>query len=515
MEHGGDTMKRNTHILSVYMAVMMILLIFPLAGCKKQMVELTKNLPGLSKKEEPRSIYLPNQSIPTDIKLVSAAVGLSAYGEDPQKVSGVSLEGAIKKTWNDRVPATFFLAQHKILQYGQSPENTRMMDLSGSLDFQDVMGRRLILFYSATYRVERKGVVITRFGIMPVFPDDPQVVAFVVPKKKMPQNTRRLFNSFETLYRFAAKNAVAMGRPNRLPGDTDMYYVFAFVMDRVSPTSNIKLKVDDTKTKSRGYSDASRYYDYHGWRVAVLPGTFKLLDEKPLYFKVCYMPGKEQVLHHRYERQVVMFGTFDRETLQEARNRSRLNLVLPFENAVAPINPRVKNRWESAVAKYPDASSFSGALKGLSGLLKKEEKSSAPEPVVPYIYTINSRGSLLVISADSKRGALWLSFFPAKRMVTDVPLELRIGNSRPIDLQQYLVGPEGTDLTRYQHMGNVVHYRLYAGTEAPFNEKILARLMKGAQVKVRYSTQSRVVEDTFSLKGSSAAIKAVLNGYAG
>jgi hypothetical protein len=107
MEHGGETMKRNTHILSVYMAVMMILLIFPLAGCKKQMVELTKNLPGLSKKEEPRSIYLPNQSIPTDVKLVSAAVGLSAYGEDPQKVSGVRLEGAIKKPGMTAFPPPF------------------------------------------------------------------------------------------------------------------------------------------------------------------------------------------------------------------------------------------------------------------------------------------------------------------------------------------------------------------------------------------------------------------------
>ena len=508
-------MKRNTHILSVYMAVMMILLIFPLAGCKKQMVELTKNLPGLSPKEEPRSIYLPNQSIPTDIKLVSAAVGLSAYGDDPQKVSGVRLEGAIKKTWNDRVPATFFLAQHKILQYGQSPENTRMMELSGSLDFQDVMGRRLILFYSATYRVERKGVVITQFGIMPVFPDDPQVVAFVVPKKKMPKNTRRLFNSFEKLYRFAAKNAVAMGKPNRLPAGPDMYYVFAFVMDRVSPTSNIKIKVDDTKTKSRGYSDASRYYDYHGWRVTVLPGTFKLQDEKPLYFKVSYMPGEEQPLHHRYERQVAMFGTFDRETLQEARNRSGLNLALPFDSAVAPVNPRVKNRWKSAVVKYPEGSNFSRVLKDLSGILKKEEKNSDREPVIPYIYTINSRGSLLAISVDSTRGALWLSFFPAKRMVTDVPLKLRIGKSSPINLQRYLVGPRGTDLTRYQHMGNVVHYRLYTGLQAPFKEKILTQLMAGAQVRVKYSTQSRVVEDTFSLKGSSGAIKTVLNGYAG
>jgi len=192
-----------------------------------------------------------------------------------------------------------------------------------------------------------------------------------------------------------------------------------------------------------------------------------------------------------------------------------LSLLLPFEDAVAPIDPKCKNRWKSAVIKYPEVSSFGGAFKGLSSILNKKEKSSEQRPVIPYSYTINSRGSLLVISADSKRGALWLSFFPAKRMVTDVPLTLRVGNSRPIDLQQYLVGPEGTNLTRYRHLGNVVHYRLYAGTQAPFDEKLLKQLMKGSQVKVTYSTQSRVVKDTFSLKGSTNAIKTMLNGYAG
>ncbi|MBN2539553.1 MAG: hypothetical protein JXB09_05850, partial [Deltaproteobacteria bacterium] len=449
------------------------------------------------------------------IKLVSAAVSVSAYGEDPEKVSGVRVERAIEQSRKELVPSTFFLARHKILEYGQSTEFHQSMTLSGSLDFQDALGRRTILFYNATYRVESKGVVISRCGVMPVFPDDPAVIAFTVPGKKMPQDTRKIFHSFEKLYRFASDNAIPMGKPERLSGEDNMYYIFTFILDRISPTSNITFMVDDTKTKSRGYSDASRYYDYDGWRVAVLPGTFKLLDEKPLYFKLSYRPGKDQPITRQYERQVAMFGTFDRETLRKAQNRPDLSILLPFEDAIAPIDPKLKNRWQSTVVRYPEVSSSAGILKSMSDILNKKEKSSEPEQVIPYTYTINSRGSLLVISADSKKGTLWLSFFPAERMITDVPLELRVGNSTPIDLQQYLVGPQGTDLTRYRHLGNVVHYRLYAGIQAPFDETLLTRLMKGSQVKIKYSTQSQVVEDTFFLKNSSDAIKAVLNGYAG
>ncbi len=510
-------MKRNNYILYICIAVMISLLLFSLTGCKKQIQTLTGLGSGSSSDTtDTRTTYLPNQSIPADIKLVSAAVGVSAYGKNPEKISGVRLEQSIEQSCKELVPPTFFLAHHKILQYGQSTKFHKSMTLSGSLDFQDVIGRRMILLYDATYRIRRKGATISRCGIMSIFPasqDSPEVIAFTVPAKKMPKNTRKIFSSFEKLYRFAAKNAIPMGKPKRLPGGDNMYYIFAFVLDRISPTASIKFMVDDTKTKARGYSDASRYYDYDGWRVAVLPGTFKLIDEKPLYFKLCYKPGEEQSPIRRIERQVAMFGTFDSETLREAQSRPDLSLLLPFEDAIAPIDPKVKNRWKSAVVKYPEVSSFIGTFKGLSGILNKKEKKSEGGPVIPYIYTINSRGSLLVMSVDSKRGALWLSFFPAKRMVTDVPLELRVGNSSPINLQQYLVGPEGTDLTRYRHLGNVVHYRLYAGTQAPFDEKLLTQLRKGARVKVTYSTQSKVVADTFSLKGSSDAVMAVLNSY--
>jgi len=512
-------LKKNNHILCICIASMVSFLLFSLTGCNKNIQTLTQiGSANASNTADTRTTYLPNQSIPADIKLVSAAVGVSAYGENPEKVSGVSLEQAIEQPCKRLVPSTFFLAHHKILQYGQSTKFHQSMTLSGSLDFQDIMGRRMILLYDAIYRIGQKGVTISRCRTTSIFPasqDSPEVVAFTVPAKKMPKKTREVFSSFKKLYQFAAKNAIPMGKPKRLPGGDNMYCVFAFVLDRVSPTSSIKFMVDDTKTKLRGYSDASRYYDYDGWRVALLPGTFKLIDEKPLYFKLSYKPGDEQPVFKRRERQVAMFGTFDSGTLRETQNRPDLSLLLPFEDALAPINPKFKNQWDSAVVKYPEASSSGGTLKGLSDTFNKKEKNPKREPVIPYVYTINSRGSLLVISVDSKKGVLWLSFFPANRIITDIPLELRVGNSSPFDLQQYLVGPEGTDLTRYRHMGNVVHYRLYAGNQAPFGEKLLIQLMKGARFKVKYTTESKVMGDTFSLKGSSNAIKSMLDSYAG
>ena len=512
-------MKINIHIHYICMAIMVGFLLFPLTGCNKQIHMLSQNGPANSFDiADTRTTYLPNQSIPADIKLVSAAVGVSAYGDNPEKISGVKLEKAIEKPCKKLVPPTFFLAHHKILQYGQSTEFDQSMTLSGSLDFQDVMGRRMILLYEATYRIGKKKVTISSCGITSIFPashDSPEVLAFTVPAKKMPQKSREVFSSFEKLYQFAAKNAIPMGKPKRLPRGDNKYFIFAFVLDRMSPTASIRFMVDDKKTKSQGYSDASRYYDYDGWRVAVLPGTFKLIDEKPLYFKLLYKPGNEQPMLKRQERQIAMFGTFDSGTLREAQNRPDLSLLLPFGDAPAPINPKFKNRWESAVVKYPKAPSSGNIFNGLSDILNKKEKSSKREQMIPYVYTINSRGSLLVISVDSKKGALWLSFFPAKRAITDVPLQLRVGSSSPIDLQQYLVGSRGTDLAKYRNMGNVVHYQLYAGIQAPFNEKILNKLIKGSKVEVKYVTKSKTRKDIFSLKGSSKAIKSMLNNYTG
>ncbi|MBN2282863.1 MAG: hypothetical protein JXO48_03135, partial [Deltaproteobacteria bacterium] len=374
-------MKRNINYICV--AILMGILLFPLTGCKEQMQALTAPIAGSSEKVEARSIYLPNQSIPADIKLVSAAVGVSAYGEDPQKVAGVRMERAIEKPWNDLVPSNFLLAQHKIIEYGPSTEFYQSMSLAGSLDFQDHLGRRTILLFDATYRVEGSGVTISRCGVAPVFPDEPQVVALVVPGNKIPRNTKKIMSSFESLYRFALANSIPMDKPGTLPPGDNLYVVFCFVMDRLSVTADIKFMVDDEKTRSQGYCDSTRYYDYDGWRVAMLPGTFKLLDEKPLYFKLSYRPGKEQPIMRRYERQIAMFGTFDRETLREAQNRPELEMILPFETATAPIDPNVKNRWESAVVKYPEVKSMD-VMQGLTSVFGGgEKKPQQREQVIP------------------------------------------------------------------------------------------------------------------------------------
>ena len=68
------------------------------------------------------------------------------------------------------------------------------------------------------------------------------------------------------------------------------------LLDQISPSSKLEVKISDDPDSIYGYKESTKYIDMNGWRVALLAGRLILFDngdEPDLFVKAVFTPGKE------------------------------------------------------------------------------------------------------------------------------------------------------------------------------------------------------------------------------
>ena len=133
----------------------------------------------------------------------------------------------------------------------------------------------------------------------PLYSTKPEPVMFIVPAASLPKSANLFSDSYMELFKFAGEKAISPSSQEIIAEKTeeDMENaVFVFLLDRISPSAKLQVKVSTNKTSVYGYKKATRYLDFNGWRVGVLSGKFSLSglgQEEPLYIKAVFTPGKE------------------------------------------------------------------------------------------------------------------------------------------------------------------------------------------------------------------------------
>ena len=84
------------------------------------------------------------------------------------------------------------------------------------------------------------------------------------------------------------------------------WVIFAFLMERVSPSSRLRLGVTDQPQVAALYDATARVLDDGGWRVAVMPGRFSLYDAG-LWARAEFAPGAETDPEDRRLRTIGLF----------------------------------------------------------------------------------------------------------------------------------------------------------------------------------------------------------------
>jgi len=189
-------------------------------------------------------------------------------------------------------------------------DNPTMKRTSGRLEFEGPLGRRASVFYVATYSQDTTGLSIREIRVAPVYSDCPEPMMFVVPAEALPQGTHAFPDTYMELLRYVGKRAVDSTKPASPPREKADYLIFVFLLDRIAPSSKFEVKVSDTSSGTQGYKAASRYIDFNGWRVALLPGRFVLFDDlekERLYVKAVFTPGTEVSALKRAPRLVGLY----------------------------------------------------------------------------------------------------------------------------------------------------------------------------------------------------------------
>lgn len=243
----------------------------------------------------PEPIATSLEQMPEDAAMVAVAIQkrMTRAGQEPvQKVRFVGDAGAeLTQPWSteeDFVPtgAQLYLNQHKA-------DDPSEKTTSGRLDFEGPLGRRASVRYDARYRSSEQGLVIEEARVAPIYSYFPEPILFVVPAQAL---STPYPDRYAELFQYVGERAANYAPPEPVVLEKKEYVIFAFFLDQISPASKLEVKISDESASIYGYKDSTKYIDFNGWRVALLPGHFTLFDngDKPdLFVKAVFTPGKE------------------------------------------------------------------------------------------------------------------------------------------------------------------------------------------------------------------------------
>ncbi|MDP6805200.1 MAG: hypothetical protein QF902_07685, partial [Rhodospirillales bacterium] len=130
---------------------------------------------------------------------------------------------------------------------------------------------------------------------------------FVVPAPVVAGIPPHAAGSHATMLQFVAANAVRWDSSAAVqPGKRD-YVIFVFVLDRISHSAVVEVKLSENETGIGGFKKNSRYMDVGGWRVGIVPDVRFDLRSANFFVKVVFTAGEEVSFAARQPRLIGLF----------------------------------------------------------------------------------------------------------------------------------------------------------------------------------------------------------------
>jgi hypothetical protein len=135
----------------------------------------------------------------------------------------------------------------------------------------------------------------------------PEPMMFVVPAGAI--RSKKLPGNYAELMRFVGERAVSPGRATKQKRE---YFIFVFLKNAVSPSSELGIKISNSKSGDGGIDKGLKTVYLNRRHVAYISGKMTLADPGPkalVYFKVLFTPGKEVGFFSRSQQQVGLFAS--------------------------------------------------------------------------------------------------------------------------------------------------------------------------------------------------------------
>jgi len=184
----------------------------------------------------------------------------------------------------------------ELYHYKTNINNPSDKTIAGKIDFEGPLGRRTSALHVSRFSSTNNEIVITEARVEPLYSTNPEPMLFIVPTSSLPNNASLYPDSYTDLLTFVSEKAVTPSSRVNMIEENAEYTIFVFLLDRISPSAALQVKVSTQETGIYGYKQTTRYLNFNGWQVGILSGLFSLSDRgqtEPLYVKAVFVPGKE------------------------------------------------------------------------------------------------------------------------------------------------------------------------------------------------------------------------------
>lgn len=278
--------------------VVMIFLTFGCAGMQEQLEKFKQKMGQMGQINLPDPIAVSLDKMPEDAAMVTTAIHNKITMADKYRSENVRFEKNID-AGSFLIGKELKFSGTELYIYQTEKSSPSEKTIAGKINFEGPLGRRASALFLSRFRSVKKEIIIKEARVEPLYSTKPEPVMFIVPAASLPKSANLFSDSYMELFKFAGEKAISPSSQEIIAEKTeeDMENaVFVFLLDRISPSAELQVKVSTNKTSVYGYKKATRYLDFNGWRVGVLSGQFSLSglgQEEPLYIKAVFMPGKE------------------------------------------------------------------------------------------------------------------------------------------------------------------------------------------------------------------------------
>jgi len=277
----------------------MIFLFFGCAGMQEQFKKFKQKMDQMGQINLPDPIADSMDKMPEDAAMVTIAIHNKIVMADRYKSENVRFKKNID-AGSFLIGKELKFSGTELYIYQTKKSNPSEKTIAGKINFEGPLGRRTSALYLSRFRSVKNEIVIKEARVEPLYSTKPEPAMFIIPATSLPESANLFPDSYMELFKFAGEKAVLPSSKEVISEETEEteenveYAVFVFLLDRISPSAKLEVKVSADKTSVYGYKQATRYLDFSGWRVGILTGQFSLLGQaEPLYIKAVFFPGKE------------------------------------------------------------------------------------------------------------------------------------------------------------------------------------------------------------------------------
>jgi hypothetical protein len=284
-----------------YRHVLPAVLMFITCGCagmQEQLNSFQQKLNQMSQINLPDPIAVSLDQMPDDAAEVTVAIHDKITMADNDRSERVRFEKDID-AGSFLIGTDLTFSGSELYIYQTEKGNPSDKTMAGKIDFEGPLGRRASALFLSRFRSSENEIVIKEARVEPLYSTDPEPVMFIVAASSLPKNANLFPDSHRELFNLVGGKAISPSSIESSAGENEEtmeYAIFVFLLDRVSPSADLQVKVSAGKNSLYGYKDASRYLDFNGWRVGIITGKFSLSNpnpKEPLYVKAVFTPGKE------------------------------------------------------------------------------------------------------------------------------------------------------------------------------------------------------------------------------